>query len=91
MQKYKDGSSRNERGLAVILYVFKDGEKMAVCCNEKHEIIPEKMVSGNMDFSVCKANVQVEIYSNKTSRVLFGLDLVGSDILTNKRKQLSDL
>lgn len=60
IQKYKDGSSRDERGLAVILYVFKDGEKMVVCCNEKHEIIPEKMVSGNMDFSV-------EIYSNKTS------------------------
>nr|XP_046244360.1 uncharacterized protein LOC124058837 [Scatophagus argus] len=31
------------RGRAVMLYVNKDGKKMMVCCNEKHEIQPVEM------------------------------------------------
>lgn len=30
-----------------MLYANKDGKKMVVCCNEKHEIHPVEMVSVN--------------------------------------------
>lgn len=62
-------------GRAVMLYANKDGKKMVVCCNEKHEIHPVEMVSvnkwltviysvwyeGPVWFSVIKANNHIEI------------------------------
>lgn len=46
IQFYKD-SIEGKVGRAVMLYANKDGKKMVVCCNEKHEIHPVEMVSVN--------------------------------------------
>ncbi|XP_076591659.1 uncharacterized protein LOC143323610 isoform X2 [Chaetodon auriga] len=41
--KIYNNSLGNRQRRAVMLYVNKDGKKMVVCCNEKHEIYPEEM------------------------------------------------
>lgn len=52
IQFFNDSRHEEKMGKAVMIYVYKDGRKMVVCCSDSHDIEAEAMVSRNKFFKV---------------------------------------